>query len=171
MKSMICLGLLLPLCLCSCSIGGSSEEYYETYEDFKKHWGALAGFLPNTSKEILHYAVLDFDTNYHFIEATVQLENLKEFVKSKNGFSSKHVYPEVSYSQYKFDQLFYEKPNWWNQSSVFEYEENQLLVFGDKNNYGEGYWFFYDNDNSKIRLFTWSQQWLSQEKVIKTLNL
>ncbi|MHC5158148.1 MAG: hypothetical protein ACYSOZ_08670, partial [Planctomycetota bacterium] len=127
--------------------------------------------IPKNSTAITHYAVGQFDTNYDFIEATAQHENLKEFIKSKKDFSGKRIYSKADYSQYKFDQLFGEKPEWWTQTKMSEFEENHLVLFADSDDYGYGCWFFYDNDNSKVRLFTWSQQWLTQDKVIKTLNL
>lgn len=171
MKSFLHLGLLLPFCLSSCGIGGNSESQYKTYDSFKKREEHLAKYLPENSTGIHHYAVLDFDTNYHFIEATAQLGSLENFVESNNNFNSQHRYSKVSYSQDRFDNLYHKKPDWWNQKDISEFEENELLILSEDKNYGKGCWLFYDSDMQRIRIFTWAQQWLSEENVIKTLDL
>lgn len=163
--------MALLSCLTSCKrIGGNGEELYDDYDTFKKHEGNLAKYLPESSTQIRYFAVLDFDTNYHFVEATVQIEHLKEFATSKNNFDSQFNCSDVPYSDQKFDQLFYKRPIWWNQKSLVGYKENHLCLFADTNNYGGGCWIFYDNKAQKVRVFTWSQQWLSLEDVKKGLH-
>jgi hypothetical protein len=170
MKLFVYLLMALPLCLSSClNPDDYLKSYYETYEAFNSQWESIAKYLPESSSEIYHYKFLGFDTNHHFIEANVEFESLKEFVVAKNYFDSKHHGTNVSYSDELFDKLFHKRPEWWNYESILEFEENQLIIFADKNNYGKGCWFFYDHEKQKIRLFTWSQQWLSSQDVIKAI--
>lgn len=165
-----CLVLTLSMLFSSClKWGGNPESYYETYDGFKKNWDKLAGHLPENSTGIRHYSVLDFDTNYHFIEATARIEDLDIFVKSKNYFDSELNYFDVPYSDRRFDSLFYKKPAWWNEENLYDYEQSVLILFSDDKNYGRGCWFFYNEDVSTIRVFIWLQQWRSLEDVKKIL--
>ena len=160
--------LTLLLFLPSC-IGGSSEEYYETYYAFIHRWEELSRFLPENSTHIRHYAVGDFDTNYHFIEATALLKDLETFVKSKNYYDSQFTHAGVQYSDQQFDELFYERPLWWNEQSIRNYQDNILFLFPNDDDYRRGYWLFYDKIDSKIRVFIWGQQWQTMEGVKKVL--
>jgi hypothetical protein len=171
LRSYIISGILL--CLTSCArIGGNKEEHYDTYETFKVHWENIAPYLPESSTGIQHFAVLDFDTNYHFIEATVQIGSLNAFLSSNNNFESQFTCSDITYSDQKFDLLFYKKPVWWNEKSLVDYEENHFCIFVDSSpkNYSRGCWLFYDKETQRIRVFIWSQQWLSLEN-IKTILL
>ncbi len=151
-------------------VGGLKYDY-ETYDVFKAEREYFAKYLPKSATEIHHYAVCDFDTNYHFIKATVKIKNLADLTASENSFDTPSQYTGLSYSDEQFDCLFYKRPNWWNQDELLGYEENFLGIFADDNNYGSGIWLFYDKQTQKLRLFIWSQQWLSADKVKEELNL
>ena len=169
----ICVIFGILLCLTSCArTGDNKEEHYDTYETFKDRQENIAPYLPESSTEIQHYAILDFDTNYHFIEATVKIESLSNFLFLNNNFEGQFTCSDITYSDQKFDRLFYKKPIWWNEKSLVDYEENHLCLFVDSSpkNVSRGCWIFYDKETQKIRVFIWSQQWLSLEN-IKTILL
>lgn len=170
MKSLPYASLALLLYLSSCvKIGGDSESRYETHDSFKKRWENIANYLPDSASDIRHYAVLDFDTNYHFLEASVDIHGLQDFITSKNDFNCQSTHAEIFYSDRQFDSLFYKRPVWWNQESMFYYDEKYLCLFTDANGYGKGCMLFYDNHAGNIRVFVWSQQWLRAEDVKKKM--
>ena len=174
MRLMMAIIFINPLSMHSCIDNGDTFKYakspYESYEVFNDSWNNAAIYLPKNSLEIHHYPVLDFDTNYHFIEATAELKSLKAFVLSENYFNCEHHGSGISYSDQVFDELFYKRPDWWNEKSFLGFEESYIFIFADKNNYGRGCWLFYDSDKQKIRLFTWSQQWLSEKDVRRAIR-
>lgn len=157
----ICLAMLLSLSSC----GSDSEKRYPSYEAFAERWARFAQFLPESSTEIRHYKVLDFDTNYHYIEASVKIEDFKQFAERDTDFGDSTIFFDVLYSDERFDQRFYKRPRWWNQDTMLSYSENFMHLFADKNNYGTGCWLFYNSTDHKIRVFVWNQQWLSQDEV------
>ena len=104
----ICVIFGILLCLTSCArTGDNKEEHYDTYETFKDRQEKIAPYLPESSTEIQHYAILDFDTNYHFIEATVKIESLSNFLFLNNNFEGQFTCSDITYSDQKFDRLFY----------------------------------------------------------------
>ncbi|MBM4103393.1 MAG: hypothetical protein FJ263_04980 [Planctomycetes bacterium] len=147
----------------------SNQNHYKKYVSFQKEWKILAAYLPESSTDIQHYYVLEFDTNYHYLEATAKLSTLEEFINSHKYFDYPFHHSDVSYSETSFAKLFFKKPDWWNQESLADYKENCLIIGLDHNDYGEGLWFFYTKEKEKIRVFVWSQQWLPAEKVKKGL--
>jgi hypothetical protein len=163
------IGFLLFLFCWNPGIGGQNLYHYKAYLSFQKEWKDIAAYLPENATDISHYCVLDFDTNYHYLEASAQLNNIEDFTVSRKYFGYSSHYLNISYSDSAFKRLFYNIPDWWNQESLSGYQENCLILGPDANNYGKGIWLFYNNDNQKIRVFTWSQQWLSSDKVKKDL--
>jgi len=164
MLSLNKLGLAMMLCLSGCpwSNDSSSEAHHPTYAAFEKQQPYLAEFLPKGAANITHFSVLDFDTNYHYVEADVQIKDFQQ-LSLNSAYADSTVYFNVAYSDGQFNRCFYKKPSWWNQETLLNYQTNFVRLFNTANDYGRGCWAFYDSEGGKIRFFMWSQQWLSEK--------
>ena len=157
------------------------EKRNLSYADWRKSIGYNGWVrLPENSGKIRFCLYPWFDVNYIYIEAEVNAQDISIYDLAKksipSNISSVYLGKDIDFSEVEFKEYFsikHSKPRWWSQKTMSHFNANSIVVWQDPNStlYGRGVWYFYNDNDRKLRVFTWSQQHLKAEEVAQTFLL
>ena len=188
-KRYVLLIVICSLLLSSCSFltGGHIEKHNLTYEQYNNLFNSGLDRminLPWGAQAIDWFFFGGFDTNYEFVQAEAKLSRKDLYAIVLEcpfmDITEPTFVENVDYSIDQFNKIFgplKEVPSWWIGNNAMSGFDVNILKFGNDNKYGndEGYgygcWAFYNSKEGIVKIFRWSQQWLSDKQVKETFNI